>query len=258
MAAVVAGAVALLAAGVLAGSFLTGGGRDDTGGAVATAPPAVQEPATSAPTRTAGSAAPGPATASVRVAGQGFSRLRPEPGEDPEVSYAVVLANPTSDQVATEVRVLVAFTDRAGRPLATEDGEVDVLLPGQSGALAGQTEVIAAAARMRVQVAVVRWQPAGAATGRLTVDGARTSAAAGRVTTTGTLRSTFATDLADVQVVAVYRDGAGRILGGEQGDVDLVPAGGSVPVLIDTSSAPARIARTEMHATPNDAAALGG
>ncbi|HKE99761.1 MAG TPA: hypothetical protein VKG45_12610 [Actinomycetes bacterium] len=254
---IVAAVVLLVAGGVLAGTMLTGGGdTSPTTVSPAAEQPATspgQEPATSAPA----AAAPAAGGPGARVVDLGFTRLRPDPGEDPEVSYAVVVANPRADQIATDVRVLVTFAGRGGRPLATEDDDLDVLLPGQTGAIAGKTEVTGAA-RMRAQVVVGGWRPAAGVTGRLTVGDVRTSAAAGTVTTTATLRSTFATNLEDARVVAIWRGPGGRILGGESTDADVVPAGGAVPVVIDSSSVPGRIARTDVYANLTDTTALGG
>jgi hypothetical protein len=107
-------------------------------------------------------------------------------------------------------------------------------------------------AGMRVQVLVGRWVAAPELAGRLTASGIRNGRVAGKLTTSAVLRSTLRVSLSDADAVAVYYDRAGRIVGGHTEDVDLIPAGGSAPVLIDTSSPPPGVARTEVYAVPKD------
>jgi len=259
LAAGVAAAAALLLAGAVAGSLITsrraGGGTtaSTAGSSGQAAPPSTGQPAqaTEPPQSTAAGAA------DVRVARQGFTRLGTDPGEA-KVTYAVLVSNPRSDQVASGVRVVLTFADRAGRPLKTKDKDLDVLLPGQTAAVAGDADVPGVAA-MRAQVLVGRWEPARGATGRVTATNVRTTrTAADELRTTATLRSTFAGDVTDAKAVAVYYSRTGQLLGGDSGDVDRIPAGGSVGVLIEGSHAPPDVARTEVYTSLKDLPAVGG
>lgn len=66
--------------------------------------------------------------------------------------------------------------------------------------------------------------------------------------TTGLIKSTFADQIPNVRVTAVYRDSAGRIVGGDFTIVDIVPGHGDASFRIDASSRPegVDITRTEV------------
>jgi hypothetical protein len=250
---VVAGAaiVALAAVAALALPSLTGDDQTTTAPTAAT-PTTVQ--ATTAPSPT--TAAPpttqaGPVAGTVQVVRSGFTQLPPEPDGDVDVSYAVVLRNPRNDQVALNVRAILTFTGANGAVVETKDEEVDALLPGQTAAVADTTGA-RGARRMRVQILVGGFAPAQGLTGRLSASGVRTSVVAGELTTTATVRSTLGQPLSGADVVAVYYDRSGRIIGGQSDIVDVVPAGGTVPVRLDSSTILRGIAKTEVHASPKD------
>jgi hypothetical protein len=250
----------LVAGGAVAGVMVANRGKAGTSTPPATtAAVAAQAPTTSVqPARPAPSTVPAAATADVRVANQGFLQLPPDASGESKVSYAVLVTNPRASQVATDVRLVIAFRDASGRLLETKDKDLDVLLPGQTGAVAGDSDITGAAG-MRVQAFVGAWAPAPGTAGRLTVTGVHTTpTAGGGATTTATLHSTFTRDLNDAKAVAVYYDQAGHIVGGESSDLDVIPAGRAIGVVIEAKSAPPGIARTEVYTTLKDLAALGG
>jgi hypothetical protein len=239
--------VALLAVAALALPSLTGDKQATTAASVATPTTAVPvQTTTAAPTTQAA-----PAAGTVQVVRSGFTQLPPEPDGDAHVSYAVVLRNPSDDQVALNVRAIMTFTGANGAIVETKDEELDALLPGQTAAVADTTGA-RGARRMRVQVFVGGFQPAQGLTGSLTASGVRTSVVAGELTTSATVRSTLGRPLSGADVVAVYYDRSGRIIGGQSDSVDVVPAGGAVPVRLDTSHILRGIAKTEVHASPKD------
>ena len=203
--------------------------------------------------------APPPAPATVDLVGKGFSRLAPEGDGEQKVAYAAVLRNRSSDQVAVGVTAHITFTGRGGAALEVKDEQLEALLPGQTGAVADDTDVPAALG-MRVQVLVSRWAPAAqlGLSGQLTAGDVRTATVAGKLTTTAVLRSTLGRDLGKAEAVAVWYDRAGRILGGDGDGVDALAAGGTAPVLIDTSHAPAGIAKVGVYASPEDLFELAG
>ncbi|HET9344846.1 MAG TPA: FxLYD domain-containing protein, partial [Candidatus Limnocylindrales bacterium] len=91
------------------------------------------------------------------------------------------------------------------------------------------------------------FQPSATTDETFTIEDVATTSTGGQTTTTGTIAGTFATDESFVQVVAVYRDAAGAIVGGATGGVDTVPAGASVPFEIVEVSPAAAIAATEVY-----------
>jgi hypothetical protein len=249
-------AAALVVLGAVAALALSSLGGDDQN-TNANAPAAVVT------TAAAPSTAPSPTTAAapttqapqaggtVQVVRSGFSQLPPEPDGDVDVSYAVVLRNPRSDQVAYNVQAIVTFIGANGAIVDSKDEGLDALLPGQTAAV-GDTTGVRGARRMRVQVVVGSFAPAQNLTGNLTASGVRTAVVAGDLTTTATVRSTLRQPLTGADVTAVYYNGSGRIIGGQSDSVDVVPAGGAVPVRLDSSSIVRGIAKTEVYASPKD------
>jgi hypothetical protein len=187
----------------------------------------------------------------VQVVRSGFTQLPPQPDGDVDVSYAVVLRNPRSDQVALNVQAILTFTGANGAVVETKDENLDALLPGQTAAVADTTGA-RGVRRMRVQTFVGGFAPAQGLTGKLSASGVRTSVVASELTTTATVRSTLGRPLSGADVVAVYYDGSGRIIGGQSDSVDVIPAGGAVPARLDSSTILRGIARTEVYASPKD------
>ncbi|HKE99275.1 MAG TPA: hypothetical protein VKG45_10140 [Actinomycetes bacterium] len=252
----VAAAAAVVGALMLAQPTLTGAN------AASTSPSSTAATAATPTTQAAGSAAAGSAVATRRQAAkpaapggdvqaveQGFAQLPREADGDSKVMYAVLLRNPRSTEVAVDVRAIVTLTGRGNRALKVKDERLDSLLPGQTGAIADDTE-LAGVTGMRVRVLVGSWAPAQGLAGRITAGDVRTRRVAGELVTTATLRSTLAADVGDAEAVAVYHDRAGRIIGGHTEDLDFIPAGGTARVAIDTSHAPRGVARTEVYANP--------
>ncbi len=196
---------------------------------------------------------PPPASAlPVQVTKQGFSQLPADAEGDAHVTYGVLLRNPRAGQAAMDVRVLLTFTTRAGTVLDTKDDQLDVLLPGQTGAVGDDTK-LSGVATMRVTVQVGSWvgsqgQNQGQAGGQLQASGVRTvRTKADEVTTFATVRSTFTLPLNDVEAVAVYYNAAGRVIGGASDKLDTVAPNGQAPVSVNTSSVPPGLVRTELY-----------
>jgi hypothetical protein len=251
-------AAAMLGAIALAGPALFGGSNASTttpsttvvsteDAAATAAAPAVEAPQAQASQPSTQPSTPVAPAASVKVVQQGFTQLAPELDGDRNVVYAALLQNPRRDQVALDVQALVTFTGRGGAALKIEDEQLDSILPGQTGAIANDTE-LAGVTGIRVQVTVGRWADAKGFGGGLTASSVRTSRVAGKLTTTATLRSTLAQNVADADAVAVYFNKAGRVIGGQSEGIDFIPARGSVPVMMDTSQALRGIAQTKVYA----------
>jgi hypothetical protein len=247
-------AAALVVLGAVVALALTSLTGDDPATTSATAvapttaaPSTAPSQTTAAPTTTQAASVGG----TVQVVRSGFTQLPPQPDGDVDVSYAVVLRNPRNDQVALNVRTIVTFTAANGAVLDVKDEGLDALLPGQTAAVADTTGV-RGARRMRVQVVVGSFAPAQGLTGNLSASGVRTAVVAGELTTTATVRSSLTQPLNGADVTAVYYNGSGRIIGGQSDSVDVVPAGGAVPVRMDSSTILRGIAKTEVHANPKD------
>jgi hypothetical protein len=245
-------AAALVVLGAVAALALSSLGGDDQPTNAATPAAVATTVAAPSPTNAAAPTTQAPqAGGTVQVVRSGFSQLPPEPDGDVDVSYAVVLRNPRSDQVAYNVRAIVTFIGANGAIVDSKDEGLDALLPGQTAAV-GDSTGVRGARRMRVQVVVGSFAPAQNLTGKLSASGVRTAVVAGELTTTATVHSTLTQPLTGADVTAVYYNGSGRIIGGQSDSVDVVPAGGAVPVRLDGSSIVRGIAKTEVYASPKD------
>lgn len=192
-----------------------------------------------------------PAREDIKVAESGFLGFQREFGDSPSASWAVLLHNPNSDHwIATDVRVNITFQRSTGEPVKTETDSVAAILPGQTVAIAplgGSTDVAGAEA-VDVQARVSSWEEADQAIGKFTASNVATRERAyGGLQTNGTLTSSFTRDLQDILATAVYRDAAGRIIGGSSTFVDFVPAGGQVGVEITSLSKIPGVASSEIY-----------
>jgi hypothetical protein len=249
----------LLLVGGVAGALVSRGGRNSTSSTsgqttAATAGPvtaAASNAATASAAASAGSASQVPAVrpVTVGVVRSGFTQLPREPDGDVKTSWAVLLRNPANDRVALDVRVFVTLRNRAGQAVATDDKKLDVLLPGQLGAV-GERSDASGVTKMDVTISATSTAASGAG-GALSANAVRTFRTAdGETHTTATVHSTFPQPV-DVEAVAVWYNGAGRVIGSDSDSVDSVGQAGVV-ARIDTSSAPPGIARTEVYPTLKD------
>lgn len=165
--------------------------------------------------------------APVRIDEVGFTRGKDGPG-----TFAAVITNPNaSDWTAWFLAVEVRVLDEDGDVIETVPSGVS-LLPGQTTAITGAIAQGRAPASVEV---VVEEGDIGWKRDRSAGDGVRFARVRTKksdifgAVTTGRIRNTSAADLENVQVVLVYRDRKGAILGGDFTFVASVPAGEAVP-----------------------------
>jgi hypothetical protein len=206
-------------------------------------------PTTTAPTATtARPAQPRAAetTAALRILRIGGSHLQDEAGL--QRSYALVLHN-QSPLMAVDVQVAVTFADANRSALDTTTETIPYILPGQTTAIAGVDSADAREQRVEGAVTHARWA-ASPFTGTIEVSGVHTDVNADLtlvpVDTEVSLHSTLPVDIPGVTITAVYFNAAGKIIGGDEGCIDLTSgeeAVGSVepPILIRG------IARTQVY-----------
>lgn len=168
-------------------------------------------------------------------------------------SYAVIVENPNEEWVAQRVDIQVTFYDAAGVILGVENEFLFAILPGGRGALGRTAFDAGTATRMEVNIQQpgeanwIKVEPA--STGGYTFENVNTSRDEfGGHTTTGVIRSSFEADQENVEVVAVYRNSAGAIVGGDFTFVDLVPGEGQSTFEVNTFVTFGDLAQTEMYA----------
>lgn len=197
---------------------------------------------------------PGP-DSGLQVADQGITVVPDRFDESRrEGTFAVIVQNPHQDWLAQGVQVSVTFLDEAGQPLGADDGFVEVVLPGQSVAVASLffDAPTVPVAGLDVQVEVARWRETGEVAGGFAITEVQTNEAEfSGVRTTFLIQSNFDEPLTDVGVTAVYRAADGRIIGGYDAFVERLDPGVPTPAEIDllANVDPAQIASTELYPT---------
>ncbi|MFI0487501.1 hypothetical protein [Actinomadura sp. 9N215] len=228
----------------------------------------VAEPSSQAPT-TATSPYRTSGDGQVVVAEKGFSMIASH-NDLPRLSYGVVLENRNRKAVAFPAYT-VSFIDAAGTRIGDDVVTTSPprILPGGRYGVGGTIPQAAArkVADLRLTVTETTWVPTNAE-GRFTglvasqvrTQQATRPADGGRTTLTFTIDSAFAKPIPGVDASVVFRDGAGRIIGGvdhvtSRADFDGVdvPPGRSDHELTLKEDAPAGVdeSRTEVYVFPN-------
>jgi hypothetical protein len=174
--------------------------------------------------------------------------LSPLAGDETSATYAAIIRNPNSDAAAVRMQILVDFLDPDQGFVTGQDVAVTVL-PGQVTAIGGRAQNAGPATTVHIAppAELIGFEPNSPADGAFAFTGVTTATSGGRTSTTGTIVSGFPTDESAVQLVAVYRDAAGTIIGGATGGVEAVVAGGSTPFELVDVSPSADIAATEVY-----------
>lgn len=170
------------------------------------------------------------AAAELAVDEYGFSQMSGGEYGEPGISYAAVFSNAGS-AIATDAQVQITFESEDGTVLSSEQGYLTVVLPGSSVALGGYVYDVEGAETMSVQLLpggdeALDEDPANFEVTKITTEGDEY----GMLTTTATVDSPFTKDLENLEVVAVYRNASGDIIGGDFTYLNFVPAGGSAAV----------------------------
>jgi len=254
-----AGAAAFAVVGLLAGVLLARPWASHSpinattaGAAVVTTTGGSGTGAGTTPAAPQGNAPAANASGNVQVVRQGFAQVPVQPGDEPKTAYAVILHNPRTSLIAADVHAIISFTTSNGALVPPEDKDLNALLPGETSAVTGDIDG-AGVTGMSVRVVVNRWVPGQGLASGLSTGGIRTGRALDGegVTTVASVHSNLARNLNDVEVVAVYYNSAGRIIGGDHDKIDFLPAGGTAPATIDASHVGPGVARTEVYANPD-------
>ncbi len=160
----------------------------------------------------------------LEILDQGFSAVANDATDT--ASWAAVVRNPNLGWAARVAELKIDFYDAGGAFIAGEEPILN-LLPGQTGAVAGQAFGAGSTATMQVVVPEEAdpFAPSDE-TGALGTAEVETGTRNGECVTTGTLSSTFTATQTFIPLAAVYRNAAGAIVAGAGGAVDTVPARG--------------------------------
>jgi len=168
--------------------------------------------------------------------------------DDDYLNWAVVLSNPNEVGWAAQMEVIIDFLDGAG-DVVTTTNEYVTLLPGQTTALAG-TEFDAGAAR-QMEVVVSNseddWEELDYETGYVEFSRVKTKRQDGDTVTTGKATSTFIERQEDIEVIVVWRDGSGDIVGGDQDYIPFLDPDATRSFKVDTYYRLPKVAETDAY-----------
>jgi hypothetical protein len=180
---------------------------------------------------------------------QGFTPGSTGDGTD-WAQVGLVFDNPNPDtHVARFVSIQLTFFDANNALAGSGEETIGPILPGQRGALGTSIFDVRNATEMEVQFRV-DWEEVHVDVGSFGFEQVSTRPEQfGGWSTQGFITSTFDQEQENVQVVAIYKDAAGNVLGGDFTFVDFVPAGGRSPFEVSTfSQFDVAVATTDMYA----------
>lgn len=179
------------------------------------------------------------------VADSGFSTFETDFG--PGYSYAAVIENPTAAQ-AEFVTVRVLLRDADGKIGRTDEQIVQTIAPGQTIAVASETPDGVAIAEIEVRTEVETWrEPSGTAPTFAVSEPETEVTEFETMKTTAELSSDAEADLTAIDVVAVYRNGAGEIVGGTPSFLDFLPRGETAVATIESATVIPGVESTEVY-----------
>ena len=261
-------AIGVVAAAALVGLIviLSSGGDDDpqtqpTGSPGSTAAPAppTTEPGPDDPTTDTTPSDPDDPEPSgdnaVVVVDEGFQPFMGGYDQDERTaSYGFILEN-TSDEVATDISISVSAFDASGTALASASHNIYVLRPGERMGIGDEFYGENFATDVDdVQIQVSEPSEYGLDDvpddGTVTAEGINTTSDEYGLATTFTARSTYGEQLDSPQAYAIYRDAAGKIIGGSTGYVDFIAANGSTAGEVTSWDLIPNVASTEVYIDP--------
>lgn len=170
------------------------------------------------------------------------------PGSTEFTQYAVVISNPNPDTFVAEfVDVNITFYDDDGTVVASESETITQALPGQTNAVGGAGFPEGEATSMEVAIDY-DWEEIDFDVGEFILSNLKTTSDRYSTSTRGVITSTFEEKQEDVEVIVVWRDSAGRILGGDFTYVDFVNAGQKVSFEVTALDRIRGIDQTEAYA----------
>ncbi|HET6950316.1 MAG TPA: hypothetical protein VFI47_08075 [Acidimicrobiales bacterium] len=170
-----------------------------------------------------------------------------------KASYGFIVEN-KGDETATDVDISVSIYDEAGAVLSSEQHTIYVIRPGEKFGVGDEiySGLTARVGKIEVQIG----EPSPYATevpdeGGLTAEGVSTAAEEyGGLTTTFTVKSTYAQQLDSPYAYAIFRNANGAIVGGAWQILNFVPANGSTAGEISSFDQIPDVATTEVYVDP--------
>jgi hypothetical protein len=253
--ALVIGAAGLLLTAVAIGVFVARFGNDDGDAEpspTTDAPPAVSEPdgGTTATRESNGTTTTTARTVPVQglaVVDSGFSTY--EGFDGPAGSYGLILENRT-DRPISHLAVQVVVYDRNDVVVGSYDHAVAVVNPGARLGLGAEISDPLPNGIGRLDIRTEGREGEPVPGGAFTVADVSTSSDEFGVYTTFVVSSSYAVELRLTPAYAVYRDAAGRIVGGASGLVDLIPPRGRANGEVTAFAVVPNVTRADVYVDP--------
>ncbi|MGC8878225.1 MAG: hypothetical protein ACP5R2_03280 [Anaerolineae bacterium] len=191
--------------------------------------------------------APGEASGALQLIAQGFGQEEtPEIASTTRVGYAFLIRNNDTKRALQSSAYRVIAQDAANNVLASDDGPIVLVLPGQTLGIGGTLFVPGSARVTKIMVQLgagelttVRSSPF------LSVEHVRYDASPS-ATVSGVIRNPFERNITGLRISAVAYDAGDRIVGGGFSYLAFIPAGGSLGVIASLNRA-TDIARVELY-----------
>lgn len=182
------------------------------------------------------------------VVDSGFSVYETGDDSEPAYSYAAIVDNPT-DARAEFVTVRILLRDGEGTVLLTDSHVIQTFAPGMRMALASESPVQLDIDEIEVRFEVQSWrEPTGDAFSLTVSEPETVTTEFDTLKTTVEVSSDADDDVTSIDLVAVYRNAQGRIVGGTPGFLEFLPAGDRAVATIESGSAIPGVASTEVFA----------
>jgi len=251
-------AVGLLLTAALVGVIVARLGGDDGEAAHPTsgtdAPPVVSEPddgtttTTDAPDdTTTTTAGPSETIDGLEVVDSGFSTY--EGFDGPTGSYGLILEN-TSDQPITYLTVQVVVYDTNDTVVASYHHDVAVVNPGARLGLGAEVSDPLPNGIGRLDIRTEEGGGDPVSDGAFTVADVSTSSDEFGIYTTFVVSSSYDVEFELSYAYAVYRDAAGKIIGGANGLIDLIPPRGRATGEVTAFAVVPNVARADVYIDP--------
>lgn len=200
--------------------------------------------------------APGQANGTLQLVAQGFGQeQQDEPDATARVGYAFLVHNRDPEHALQGCAYRVIAQDAANNVLASDDGPIVFVLPGQTLGIGGTLFVPSA---KQVTALVIQLGAGGLTEVRsspfLSVEHVRYDASP-QATVSGVIRNPFERHITDLRISAVIYDASGRIVGGGFRYLAFIPAGSSLGVITAVNRA-AGVTRAELYPSLSDQSAV--
>lgn len=176
---------------------------------------------------------------------------------DTYVHWTVVIENPNDDVYGTFPTVSITGRDAAGKVVGTEDQVLDSLPPGGVIAFSGQASMTEEPAKVEIAYKSVDWYDTKSVPADYppfpTRDISYKSQEFGGLVVTGEVVNPYEFAVESIAATALFRDAAGKLVGGTTSYLDDLPAGASMPLQVEElggSTPPKKVKSVDVIVTP--------